>query len=222
MTDRNDSTSAELDAQRVWVSLPCETDTGTFFMRNKYVSITELEPPATPTTISFNNSFVYNRSQSGFEDLNVLYQIYVLQDHLHQLGFALAEAPLPVDAHALTGADNSFFTYSPFPQIHYGTGGVDDAEDADVITHEYGHALSYAAAPTTNIGTERSSVDEGFCDYLATSYSRNISEYFWDSMFTWDGHNEFWKGRVANASRVDPKRTRPVASIIMERFGVLH
>ena len=36
--------------------------------------------------------------------------------------------------------DNSF--YSPATRrIKYGSGGVDDAEDADVILHEYGHAM---------------------------------------------------------------------------------
>jgi Fungalysin metallopeptidase (M36) len=205
LRDRGDSNSIELDAQRIWVQVPCEKDSNTFYLQNKYVSIRELEPPTTAPTFSLNDSFVFNRSNSGFEDFNVLYHIKQLQEHLHVLGFHLAESPLPIDAHALSGADNSFFTYTPYPQIHYGTGGVDDAEDADVITHEYGHALSFSAAPGTNIGTERSSVDEGFCDYIATSYSRNISAYFWDSMFTWDGHNEFWKGRVANAPFVYPR-----------------
>ena len=39
------------------------------------------------------------------------------------------------------GVDNSFTTDHPTNEIRYGKGGVDDAEDAEVILHEYGHAL---------------------------------------------------------------------------------
>ena len=43
-------------------------------------------------------------------------------------------------------ADNSF--YSPATRkIKYGSGGVDDAEDADVILHEYGHSIQDDQVP---------------------------------------------------------------------------
>ena len=39
-----------------------------------------------------------------------------------------------------TTADNSF--YSPTTKaLTFGTGGVDDAEDAGIIAHEYGHSI---------------------------------------------------------------------------------
>lgn len=50
---------------------------------------------------------------------------------------------------------------------------------------------------------------QGFADYLAVSYSRSRSEwteddeeYYW--VFPWDGHNEFWDGRVVNYDRKYP------------------
>jgi hypothetical protein len=82
--------------------------------------------------------------------------------------------------------------------LQFGEGGVDDAEDADVLVHEYSHAISFSASPLTNNGRERRAIDEGFGDYLATSYSKSIDKFSVDSMFTWDGHNPFWPGRVAN------------------------
>ena len=39
------------------------------------------------------------------------------------------------------GADNSFETDHPKDELRFGKGGVDDAEDAEVILHEYGHAI---------------------------------------------------------------------------------
>jgi hypothetical protein len=79
-----------------------------------------------------------------------------------------------IDPHG-TSADNSFFSYPNF--IYYGTGGVDDAEDADVITHEYSHFLSRNAAPNTNVGMERQGLDEGLGDYVAASYFKPISTH---------------------------------------------
>ena len=43
-------------------------------------------------------------------------------------------------------ADNSFYSGGA-DEIQLGTGGVDDGEDADVIVHEYGHAVQDAQNP---------------------------------------------------------------------------
>ena len=64
-----------------------------------------------------------------------------------------------------------------------------------MILHEYGHALSGCAAPGTNTGEERRSLDEALGDYLAGSYSKSVSTYHWGDVYSWDGHNEFWAGR---------------------------
>lgn len=44
---------------------------------------------------------------------------------------------------------------------------------------------------------------QGFSDYIASSYSRNMNQwnpsdeaYNW--VFNWDGHNEYWTGRITN------------------------
>ncbi|MEZ4916786.1 MAG: hypothetical protein R2836_07345 [Chitinophagales bacterium] len=54
---------------------------------------------------------------------------------------------ISVDTHGNNGADNSFFSPATPLRLIFGEGGVDDAEDADVIIHEYGHAISHFAAP---------------------------------------------------------------------------
>jgi hypothetical protein len=38
-------------------------------------------------------------------------------------------------------------------------------------------------------------LDEAIGDYFASSYSRAISDFRWEDVFTWDGHNQYWPGR---------------------------
>src|SRR5690606_27536773 len=76
--------------------------------------------------------------------------------------------------------------------------------DADVIIHEYGHALAHSAAPNTDSGTERAAMEEAIGDYFAASYSRSIEEFDWFKVFSWDGHNEFWPGRMAQTNKMYP------------------
>jgi hypothetical protein len=47
-------------------------------------------------------------------------------------------------------------------------------------------------------------VEEGICDYLAGSYCKNISEWQWQNLFKWDGHNEFWSGRTLLSTKYYP------------------
>src|SRR5262249_58383 len=55
--------------------------------------------------------------------------------------------------------------------LAFGDGGVDDAEDADVVLHEYAHALQDNAAPGMRYSAdgETGAMREGFGDYWAFS-----------------------------------------------------
>jgi hypothetical protein len=103
----------------------------------------------------------------------------------------------------MDGADQS--AYSPLQGfIAYGDGNVDDAEDASVIIHEYGHVLCQAASPFGNSGQERRALEEGICDFLAGSYLRSMSSYMPERLFRWDGNNEFWPGRSLVSASMYP------------------
>ena len=52
----------------------------------------------------------------------------------------------------------------------FGTGGVDDAEDAEIILHEYGHAIQDDQVPGWGQHEEGSAMGEGFGDYNAASF----------------------------------------------------
>lgn len=200
--DNGDADASSLNNERVQLQVKADFTAGVFSLSNSHVLITEFSGPNVQPVTSTTPSFSYTRTESGFEDVNTYYHLTTYQEHMQSLGFNLVNYQLEVDVHALSGSDNSMFsTGSGSGRLFFGEGGVDDAEDADVIIHEYGHAISESAAPNTNNGIERRTLDEANGDYLATSYSRNINPFNWQNMFNWDGHNEFWPGREVTSTK---------------------
>lgn len=183
-----------------------ETSDNTFYLENKWVLIEDIENPIAAPVKSVIPSFYYNRNESGFEDCNVMYHIATFQEYIASLGYdTLMDVQARIDPHALFGADNSMFLPNGGnPMMKFGTGGVDDAEDADVIIHEYCHGISWSANENSSFTAERSGLDEGLADYFATSYSRTINPFNWEKMFSWDGNNEYWSGRIANTNALYP------------------
>jgi Fungalysin metallopeptidase (M36)/Fungalysin/Thermolysin Propeptide Motif len=118
------------------------------------------------------------RSADAFEALMVYYHITRAQQYIHDLGFGKGEPGHPIDDRSQMavadafGADNSF--YSPFTRdIKYGSGGVDDAEDGDVILHEYGHAMQDSESHSFSASSsfEATALAEGSADYWAAAMS---------------------------------------------------
>jgi Fungalysin metallopeptidase (M36) len=99
----------------------------------------------------------------------VYFHIDRTQRFLQNLGFDnILNKPIQVNIDGET-EDNSF--YDPLDQsLTFGTGGVDDAEDAEIILHEYGHAVQDAMVPGFGTSKEARAMGEGFGDYLAASF----------------------------------------------------
>jgi hypothetical protein len=196
------------DADATWINPTYVLDSAlanyddmnqTFYLENDWIKLDDFEPPTFAPATNTIPEFYFTRSQSGFEDANAFFHITHFHDYISSLGYdTLMDQQLIVDTHGQFSADNSVFNRNGGnPTISYGVGGVDDAEDADVIIHEYSHAISWSANNNATFSIERSGLDEGLADYFATSYSRNISNYNWQQVFSWDGHNTFWAGRTA-------------------------
>jgi hypothetical protein len=119
------------------------------------------------------------RSDGRFEALMVYFQINRSQAYIQSLGFSNSNpTPNGIDDRAQRAIadafkrDNSF--YSPATRvIVYGSGGVDDAEDGDVILHEYGHALQDSSSPSfgNSTGFQPGALAEGSSDYWAAAMS---------------------------------------------------
>ncbi len=204
--DASDADISQLNMQRQQVTIDVAFENDTFKLESLYCLINNHSIPDIVPVTSLTPDFQFTRSQDGFEDVNAFYHINVYHDYIQSLGFNnIVDYPILVDAHGMGGADNSNFSSTPSPRLTFGEGGVDDAEDADVIIHEYGHAISYSAAPSTNQGIERTALDEAIGDYFAASYSKSINSFNWEKIFSWDGHNEFWNGRVVESSKHYPE-----------------
>ncbi len=204
--DNSDGDTPELNAERVPHVLPQITYSGGLYrLEGPFVRIVNFEnPPDPPATEENPDGFTYTRHEQGFEDAHVYYHIDNSQRHIQALGFlTIQNGSIQIDTHGLNGDDNSY--YSPGSnRIAYGEGGVDDAEDADVVLHEYGHAIQYSINPGWGGGHE-GAMGEGFGDYWAGSHSASISSYREEWVFNWDGHNPFWGGRVLNSTMHYPE-----------------
>jgi hypothetical protein len=119
---------------------------GSGFLRGDWATIvSETGNPAYSPT----NTFRYTRSQDEFEQVMGYFWITESQKYIQSLGFGVRGSGLRavnMEPQRLRinqwGLDNSFATTHK-DEIRLGKGGVDDAEDGEMITHEYGHAIHF-------------------------------------------------------------------------------
>jgi subtilisin-like proprotein convertase family protein len=175
LQDQDDSAPAVPDAAYRVVELPDLASSGPIAGPN--VRLVELQPPS-KTVTDVNQSLLFDRSADGFEEVMAYFHLDRSQRYMQSLGYTgtrrIIDHPIEVDAHAASGADNSFYVGEVFGagRLYFGEGGVDDAEDADILLHEYGHAIQDAIVPGAFFGTagsQASAMGEGFGDYWAFS-----------------------------------------------------
>ena len=176
LTDQKDADYAALAPAYRRVTLTNLDGSG--FLRGDWaVIVSETGNPA----FSPGGTFDYNRHQDEFEQVMAYYWITEAQNYIQRLGFGAGLFP-PVNKEPQRvrinqwGADNSFFTDKK-DELRFGKGGVDDAEDAEVILHEYGHAIQDAQQTPFGFGfsIEARSIGEGFADYWAATASSVIA-----------------------------------------------
>lgn len=177
LQDRNDSAAAVPAAAYRDVQLQDVAESGA--LRGPYVTLIDRQPRQVAPPDA-GGSLLFDRGQDGFEDVQAYFHIDRNQRYLQTLGYtgsrAIAPYAIEVDAHATSGSDDSFFLPSLSQvgrgTLYFGEGGTDDAEDADLLVHEYGHALLEWIAPGAFGGAnsgEARALGEGFCDYWAYS-----------------------------------------------------
>ena len=175
LTDGSDATSATLDAERVNATL-LGLDSGVGTLRGEYVDLVSLSGGlSVPDADEVTRVYEYDRSDDRFEQVVIYSTVDAIQRYFHSLGFdddvgvanGIRDFPSLANAHWNT-ADQSFYS-SADDAIHFGDGGVDDGEDADIIAHEFGHAVQHDQNACWG-GGQMGAMGEGFGDYLAASF----------------------------------------------------
>ena len=125
------------------------------------------------------SGFVYTRDQDQFEQTMGYYWVTQAQRYIQSLGFGSTLPAVNKRQQLLRinqfGGDNSFYREGTGKlTITLGKGGVDDAEDAEVIVHEYGHSVQDNQVPGFGTTPDSGAIGEAFGDYLAVT----VSEHF--------------------------------------------
>jgi Zn-dependent metalloprotease len=120
-----------------------------------------------------NLEFLFTRQDRAFKEVMVYFHIDRVQRYLQELGFNnVLNHPIEVNIDGETD-DNSH--YSPGTKsLTFGTGGIDDAEDAEIVLHEYGHAIQDNQVPGFGASSEAGAMGEGFGDFLAASFFSDV------------------------------------------------
>jgi hypothetical protein len=124
------------------------------------------------------NTFSYNRHDDEFEQTVAYYWITEAEKYIQSLGFGVWRRPVNMMSQKVRinqlGYDNSFATTHPITELRFGKGGVDDAEDSEVVLHEYGHAIHFSQGFVFG-SEEAGAISEGFGDYWAFTVSDLIA-----------------------------------------------
>lgn len=162
---------------------------GSGYLSGKYVT-TRLTN--SPRAFSNNHEFLFGSHDPGFEEVMSYYWIDRVCNYLHHLGFRqIFQTPVPVNARG-TEEDQSWYDPSKI-ELNFGLGGINDAEDADIIMHEFGHALLDALVPGWGDSWYDAPVramGEGVGDFLACCFLSDVNGDFqpevvgdWDAIW---------------------------------------
>ena len=136
LSDNSDNNSAALTAQLRARTLERLDDSSTCLIGRWARALL----PSGDVCAAGRNFTIFDRQDDEFEAVMAYFHVDRTQAYIQSLGFTnILNSRVQVNANDFPD-DNSF--YDPGNgQISLGEGGVDDGEDAEVIYHEYGHAV---------------------------------------------------------------------------------
>lgn len=167
LTDQKDADYPALQPAYVDVTL---TDLdGSGYLRGEWANV---RSSTGDLAFSPTNTFLYNRTDDRFEQVMGYYWVTEAQRYIQSLGFGITRRPINKESQDVRinqwGVDNSF-SWDKKDYLRFGKGGVDDAEDAEVILHEYGHAIHDSQVAGFGASIEAGAIGEGFSDYWAVT-----------------------------------------------------
>jgi hypothetical protein len=174
LVDDNDSATAVPASQYATAAL--RNLDGSGYLNGRWVTVQS--STGTPA-YSATNTFLYNRHEDQFEQVMAYFWVNQAQEYLQSLGFGTTLRPVLAEQMVVKinqyGGDNSYQTDKPF-RLRLGKGGVDDAEDAEVIVHEYGHAVHQSQVPGYGTSLDAGAIGESFGDYLSVTVGLDAAQ----------------------------------------------
>ena len=168
LTDKKDTDYPALQSSYQQVTLTDLDGSGTLTGRYAVVK----SATGTPARLSSGAFPSWHRDADQFEQVMAYYWVTTSQHYLQSLGFGRSLPSVNQRQIVLRinqiGYDNSYFRDDQ-ASLRFGKGGVDDAEDAEVIIHEYGHSVQDSQVAGFGTTLESGSIGEGFSDYLAVA-----------------------------------------------------
>jgi hypothetical protein len=176
LTDQKDSAAAV--PATAYATVPLRNLDGSGNLVGRWVNV---RSATGPLAYSATNTFRYTRDDDRFEQVMAYFWVDQAQEYLRSLGFGSTLRPVNAESQDVRidqyGVDNSF-SWDKHDYIRLGKGGVDDAEDAEVIVHEYGHAVHDAQVPGFGTSLDAGSIGEAFGDYLAVSVGLDAAQQY--------------------------------------------
>jgi hypothetical protein len=163
LTDQNDSGSAVPSAAYFKVVLRDLDGSGK--LNGPWASTSATQNQSVHTDLVFS---AY-RNLQVFEEVVGYFHVDAMQRRLQSLGLTARREQQKMDVADLLFGNWEYAnaSYNQFSNVMtFGTLGVDFAEDADVVIHEYGHSLHDDVQGGIG-GGENGAVSEGFSDFLA-------------------------------------------------------
>jgi hypothetical protein len=173
LTDNKDADSAALEDELVEVTLTNLDGSG--YLVGDWANVVSSTGDLAFET---DESYLYTRRDDRFEQVMAYYWVTQSQLYIQSLGFGTFRRPINRESQDVRintwGVDNSY-SWDKHDVLRFGKGGVDDAEDADVILHEYGHAIHDSQVAGFGVGDEAGAIGEGFGDYWAATVTQAIA-----------------------------------------------
>lgn len=202
LADDRDRDSQTLTDARVLVEL--RNLDGSGLLRGTWVDLTPTPERAFRNDLDWRH---VTRADPDFEQL-VCYQVVNdLQEDLQRLGFTNVNAEAQACNAHVDRRDQSYYD-DDLDRLNFGDGGVDDAEDADIVRHEYGHAIQYDQLRDFPGSGEGGAIGEGFGDFLAVAFRSSGNDLFDAAVASWDA-TSYSGGPVPALRRVDESKVYP-------------
>lgn len=121
-------------------------------------------------------NFSYTPADLRFEEVSVYYWITAAQHYLQARGYAVRQYPIDVHPHLTPDTNAAYFTGANL--IAFGDGFIDTAEDADVVVHEYGHAILDEIVGEAFYNGYGAMFHEGFADFFSYLVNTSLTDEF--------------------------------------------